>query len=109
MVDESIAQALQVAREYPVLYVDDDVENLEVFEAQFEEEFCVLCAASGRQALELMEHNKVSILVSDQRMPAMPGVELCELSAAVSPVCCGSWSPPTPATRRSSRPSTGAE
>ena len=79
MVDESTAQALQVVREYPVLYVDDEVENLEVFEAQFEDEFCVLCASSGHQALELMETRKVSILLTDQRMPVMPGVELCEL------------------------------
>ncbi len=79
MVDESVAQALQVGREYPVLYVDDEVENLEVFEAQFEEEFTVLCASSGQSALELMERRKVAILLADQRMPVMPGVELCEL------------------------------
>lgn len=79
MVDESIAQALQVAQEYPVLYVDDEPDNLEVFEAQFEDEFCVLCASSGKDALALMERRAVSILVTDQRMPVMPGVELCEL------------------------------
>ena len=47
--------------------------------AQFEDEFHVICASSGQEALKLMERHPVSILLTDQRMPVMPGVELCEL------------------------------
>lgn len=69
----------------PVLYVDDDLANLTVFEAAFGEEFSVLTAASGAEALEVLARQEVSVLLVDQRMPGMTGVELLARARAAWP------------------------
>lgn len=64
--------------DFPILYVDDDPDNLIVFEASFAPELEILTARSAEAALETLEHRKVAVLITDQRMPGMTGVELCE-------------------------------
>jgi two-component system sensor histidine kinase/response regulator len=61
-----------------ILYVDDEPDNIVVFEAAFEDDFNVFTAESGKQALEMIERHPVPVVVADQRMPNMTGVELCE-------------------------------
>jgi two-component system NtrC family sensor kinase len=63
---------------YDVLYVDDEPENLTVFEAACADRFSVLIASSAAQALELMRSHVVCVLLADQRMPHMTGLELLE-------------------------------
>jgi C4-dicarboxylate-specific signal transduction histidine kinase len=62
-----------------VLFVDDDEANLVVCEAVCSDEFDVLVAADAVSALELMRSNEVGVIISDQRMPEMTGVELLEV------------------------------
>src|SRR5258708_5844663 len=59
-----------------LLYVDDEPDNIVVFEAAFEDDFKIWSANSGGQALEILEQTAIPVVVSDQRMPAMTGVEL---------------------------------
>lgn len=59
-----------------LLYVDDEPDNLVVFEANFEDDFKIWSATSGQEALEILERTPIPVVVSDQRMPAMTGVEL---------------------------------
>ncbi|MGF7230635.1 response regulator [Arachidicoccus sp.] len=61
-----------------VLYVDDEQDNLFSFKATFRIKYNVLIASNGDDALKLMESNPVYIIISDQRMPQMTGVELLE-------------------------------
>jgi two-component system NtrC family sensor kinase len=61
-----------------VLFVDDDEENLAVCEAMFGEDFSLLTASGGAEALALMRSHEVAVVVTDQRMPFMTGVELLE-------------------------------
>jgi C4-dicarboxylate-specific signal transduction histidine kinase len=61
-----------------VLFVDDDESNLLVCEAVCSDEFDVLTASSGTEALSLMRAHEVAVVVTDQRMPFMTGVELLE-------------------------------
>jgi two-component system, NtrC family, sensor kinase len=61
-----------------VLFVDDDESNLLVCEAVCSDEFDVLTAPSGARALELMRAHEVAVIMTDQRMPNMSGVELLE-------------------------------
>jgi two-component system sensor histidine kinase/response regulator len=61
-----------------VLFVDDEQDQLDVIE-QILEGFCdVLTATSGPAALDLVEWQKVDVIIADQRMPGMSGVELLE-------------------------------
>lgn len=66
------------SRDYPVLYVDDEAENLLVFSAAFGERFEIIQARSAAQAMSILAARKVAVLVTDQRMPGMTGIELCE-------------------------------
>ncbi|MGE0789161.1 MAG: sigma-54-dependent transcriptional regulator [Sandaracinaceae bacterium] len=59
-----------------VLYVDDDRPNLDLFRRTFDDVFDVELASSGAEALARLGERTVGLVVSDQRMPAMTGVEL---------------------------------
>ena len=59
---------------YDVLFVDDEPDNLGVFEAACAERFKVLMASSAAEALELMRRHAVCVLLADQRMPHMTGL-----------------------------------
>ena len=63
-----------------VLYVDDEPINLRVFEANFRGRFPIVCCGSGKEALALLSSPgpQIGVLISDQRMPEMTGVELLE-------------------------------
>jgi nitrogen fixation/metabolism regulation signal transduction histidine kinase len=62
-----------------ILYVDDEIENLIVFQATFEDDFNIVTATSGAEALQLLEERSFPIVVADQRMPRMSGAELFEV------------------------------
>jgi signal transduction histidine kinase len=62
-----------------ILCVDDETDNLIVFEATFEQEFRIWPANSGREALELLETHSFPVVVADQRMPHMTGNQLFEI------------------------------
>ena len=62
-------------REYPVLYVDDEPENLRIFELTFRREFSILKARSGAEALEILHQQPVAVVLSDHRMPEMTGTD----------------------------------
>jgi signal transduction histidine kinase len=61
-----------------VLFVDDEAANLVVCEETCSDVFSVITARSGHAALEAMKHEEVAVIVADQRMPGMTGVELLE-------------------------------
>lgn len=61
-----------------ILCVDDEEDNLVVFKSSFRKYYVVLSARSGEEAMELLKEYPVDLIVSDQRMPSMTGVELFE-------------------------------
>jgi signal transduction histidine kinase len=72
-------------REYPVLYVDDEPENLRIFELSFRREFKILTATSADQGLEIINGRPVSLVLSDHRMPGMTGVEFLTRVLEIAP------------------------
>ena len=68
-----------------LLYVDDQPENLVVFRAAFGKRLNVMTAASGAKALELFGNHEIPVMIADQRMPDMTGVELCEIARREHP------------------------
>jgi signal transduction histidine kinase len=69
---------LGVAMEHTILYVDDDAANLTVLQAACADEFNVITAESAETAIEIMRQHEIAVLLVDQRMPGMSGVELFE-------------------------------
>jgi two-component system, NtrC family, response regulator HupR/HoxA len=66
---------VSLARAVSVLVVDDEPRALETLRRTLEDDFEIFCAGSGAEGLQLMEQECVQIVVSDQRMPGMSGVE----------------------------------
>ncbi len=58
-----------------VLVVDDEVRSQEALRRTLDEDFEVFTAANADEALRIMESEWVQIIVCDQRMPGMSGVE----------------------------------
>ena len=60
-----------------LLVVDDEPDNLDLLYRTFRRDFKVFRAASGSEALEILDKNgEMAIIISDQRMPKMNGTEL---------------------------------
>ena len=72
-------------REFPILYVDDEVDNLRIFELTFRRHFTILTASSAREGLDILNANPVAVVLSDQRMPGMSGVEFLSRVRALDP------------------------
>ena len=70
-----------------VLYVDDDALNLRVFEANFGQRFRIFRCSSPAEALATLEQRRseIGVVLSDQRMPGMTGVELLERARSIAP------------------------
>ncbi len=62
-----------------ILYVDDERSNLIVFEASFEDDFRIHLASSAAEAIALLDEIPIPVVVADQRMPDMTGVEMFSL------------------------------
>lgn len=67
-----------MATAFQILYVDDEQDNLMAFRAVFRRHFKVHLAQSGQEALHFLNQQAIDLIISDQRMPKMTGVELLE-------------------------------
>jgi signal transduction histidine kinase len=65
-------------KKYPILFVDDEEENLEIFSINFGDTFTIYSANSGPEGLELLEREFVGLVLSDQRMVGMTGMEFLQ-------------------------------
>ncbi len=68
-----------------VLFLDDESRIVNSLKSLFRRTYNVFTATDGHQALEIVKNNKIQVVVSDQRMPNMLGVEFLKKVKAVSP------------------------
>lgn len=62
-----------------ILYIDDEANNLISFKASFRFDYNILVANSTAEAREHLENHKdISVILCDQRMPDITGVEFFE-------------------------------
>jgi len=66
-----------------ILAVDDESINLELIASAFEEEYDVLFATSGQQALSLAAQHMPDLILLDLMMPRMDGFDVCSGLKAV--------------------------
>ncbi|MCW5202082.1 response regulator [Desulfobulbus sp. US2] len=68
---------MQKHQQLKILLVEDDQDSMNFFMSCFQEEYNILCASSGEEALEYFEQeDDIAMVLSDQAMPGMTGVEL---------------------------------
>ena len=61
-----------------ILYLDDEVNNLESFKANFRKFYEVYTAETANDAKQILKEHKIEIIITDQRMPDITGVEFLE-------------------------------
>ncbi len=73
-----------------ILFVDDEPEVLAILRRTFTaaDGYEALGASSGEEALKILAARTVDLLVTDQRMPGMSGVELLERARRLHPDLC---------------------
>jgi two-component system, response regulator, stage 0 sporulation protein F len=69
-----------------VLYIDDELINLQLFEINFGRKYQVFVAIDGSAGLEILNNNPdTSIIISDMKMPEMNGIEFIKIAKAKYP------------------------
>jgi DNA-binding NtrC family response regulator len=68
-----------------LLFVDDEEAILNTMRIMFRRQYDVLLASNGQAALDLLRDNDVDVIVSDQRMPGMVGVEVLREARKIRP------------------------
>jgi PAS domain S-box-containing protein len=63
---------------FSILYVDDEQSNLSSFHNLYGRDFVIYTAISGLEGLKLLEVNSIQLIITDQRMPEMSGLEFIE-------------------------------
>ncbi|HWW43173.1 response regulator [Pedobacter sp.] len=61
-----------------VLYIDDEIHNLNSFKAGFRRLFNVFTAESAAEGLKVLQSEDIQVIITDQRMPVMTGIEFLE-------------------------------
>ncbi|MBI3184125.1 MAG: response regulator [Myxococcales bacterium] len=67
---------------YTILAVDDEADVRDIVARSFERRYNVFTAASGAEALAILRSKSVDLLITDQKMPEMTGVELVAAARA---------------------------
>ncbi|WP_200976127.1 hybrid sensor histidine kinase/response regulator [Echinicola sp. 20G] len=68
-----------------VLYLDDEDNNLNSFKASLRRDFKIYTALNAEEGLEVAQNNEIHVVIADQRMPGMTGVEFFEKLVKIKP------------------------
>jgi DNA-binding NtrC family response regulator len=60
-----------------ILYIDDEQANLDTFSRVLGDDYQIKTCLSGEEALKILENEEIPLVIADQRMPGMSGIELC--------------------------------
>ena len=70
---------------YDILIVDDDAAILETLELTLGPDYRIHTAENGPSALEVLEREEIALIIADQVLPSMPGVEFLERAIEIKP------------------------
>jgi response regulator RpfG family c-di-GMP phosphodiesterase len=62
-------------KKFTILYVDDEISNLNVFKNTFRRDYNIFTAESAKEGLEILDKESIDLILTDQRMPEMSGVD----------------------------------
>lgn len=61
-----------------ILYIDDEVQNLQSFTASFRRDYNIFTTTSVKEAVAILQEKTIHVIFADQRMPAITGVQFFE-------------------------------
>jgi two-component system, sensor histidine kinase and response regulator len=67
-----------VTDKIPILYIDDELSNLHAFNATLRKKYRIFLAQSAAEGIKVLSENEICVIITDQRMPQMTGVEFFE-------------------------------
>lgn len=73
-------------KRYNLLIVDDEKDILRTLTLTFEDDYEVFTARSGLEALGILEKKEIALIICDQRMPEMTGVEFLQKAIVINPL-----------------------
>ena len=65
-------------KDFTILYVDDEEHNLVSFTAAFRREYAIHTATSGEEGVAIIHKHNIDLVITDQRMPKMTGIQFLE-------------------------------
>ena len=65
--------------------VDDEQSSLNAIKRTLRKDFEVILALNGQAALEVLKKEEIAVLLADQRMPGLSGVELFQKALTIQP------------------------
>lgn len=68
-----------------LLVIDDEERILSALKSLFRDRYHVFATTDGNKALDFLQRYQMHVIISDQRMPVMTGVELLRRSREISP------------------------
>lgn len=68
-----------------ILYIDDEEINLRLFKATFRRDYNILIAKTAREGMNILSENNIDLIITDQRMPDVTGVEFLSMVQKVFP------------------------
>ncbi len=63
------------SEKYSILYIDDEIGNLNVFNATFRRDYNILIAGSAAEGVAILQSKPIDLIITDQRMPKTTGVD----------------------------------
>ena len=72
---------------HTILIVDDEINNLQLLKRTFRGQYNILTAGNGLEALDVVKEysDKISLIVSDQKMPVMEGTDFLKQVRMINP------------------------
>lgn len=77
--------SMESSKYFTILYVDDEEDNLLSFFASFRRDYTIITAKTANEGLAILKERTVDLVISDQRMPEVTGVQFLEKTRELYP------------------------